>query len=153
MWKFFQSDKSGVPLDIANGLRSVPTLIVESARTLGAQWKSSSITTATTTTIVEAKIDRCILLTDLIITLFKKVNAATIIGQFYDGTDTEILFTFDAATAPFQFSHPFVGGITGWQNADFQIVTNQATDVSALVGYLHIVPSGSVSHSIWDARR
>ena len=153
MWKFFQANSSGVPIDIANGLRSVPTLVVESARTLEAQWKSSTISTAVTTTIVEAKVNECILLTDLIITLSKKVASATVIAQFYDGTDTEPLFTQDASTAPFQFGHAFTGGPTGWQNADFQIVTNQATDLSVLVGYVHIKPTGTLTHAQWDERR
>ena len=153
MWKFFQSNSSGVPLCVEKGLSQCPTLITESIRTLNAHWRSSAITTATTTTIVESIPDESILLTDLVVILSKKVASATIIARFYDGTNTANLFTFDAETDAFQFSHAFQGGLRGWKEADFQIVTNDVTTVSVLVGYVHIKSESTKDYSIWNAER
>ena len=153
MLKTILAKKDGVPLDIHTGLNDHPTLIAEGLRTLGAQWQSSTITTATTTTVVEVKPRRGILLTDLVIILSKKVASATIVVRFYDGTNTESLFTFDAETASFQFSHAFQGGLRGWDDADFQIVTNQETTVAVLVGYVHTAPEQTRDYGIWVAER
>jgi hypothetical protein len=93
------------------------------------------------------------MLTDLVIVLSKKVVAATIVPRFSDGTNTEDLFTFDAATASFQFSHAFQGGLRGWKDADFQIVTDQATTVGVLLGYVHIAVEQTIAYGTWNASR
>ena len=153
MWKFFQSDSSGKPLCVLNGLKDCPTIVAESIKTLEAHWVSELITTAVTTTVVEATPKESILLTDLVVILSKKVALSTIVVRFYDGTNTENLFTFDGATDSFQFSHAFQGGLKGWREADFQVVTNQATTVSVLVGYVHISEKSTKSYSQWVADR
>ena len=153
MFKHFVADKNGVPLDVHAGLDDHPTRITESLRTLAAHWKAPAITTATTTTAVEAIPNQSIMLTDLIIILSKKVAAATIVVQFSDGTNTEILLTFDAATASFQFDHSFQGGLRGWEDADLQIVTDQATTLTVLVGYVHISTQSTKSYSVWNSER
>ncbi|MFC1567317.1 hypothetical protein ACFL3R_00585 [Thermodesulfobacteriota bacterium] len=153
MFKHYVADANGVPLDVHAGLDDHPTRITESLRTLVAHWQSAEITTATTTTIVPAIASESIMLTDFIITLSKKVVSATIIPRFYDGTNTVNLFTFDAGTAGFQFSHTFTGGLKGWKDADFQIVTNAATTVSVLVGYVHISAKATKSYSEWNSER
>ena len=153
MWKFFQTDKNSIPLCIENGLNECPTPITESLRTLEAHWKASAITTATTTTVVAANAGESILLTDIIIVLSKKVVGATIIVRFSDGTNTINMFTLDAATAGFQFSHSFAGGLRGWENASLQVVTDDATTVSVMVGYVHISAKSTKSYSLWNAER
>jgi len=153
MWKVFQADKSGDPVDIRVGLKDKPTLITEGLKTLDAHWRSSAITTAITTTVVEAIPNESILLTDLIIILSKKVAGGTIVVRFYDGTNTEVLFTLDAATDSFQFSHVFQGGLKGWKDADLQVVTDQATTVSVMVGYVHVSSKGTLNYAVWNAER
>ena len=152
MLKFFLANKDGVPLDVQVGLDDHQTLISEGLRTLAAHWKSSAITTATTTTVVEAKPNQSILLTDIMVVLSKKVTAATIVVQFSDGTNTENLFTLDA-TAAFQFSHAFTGGLRGWKDADFQVVTDDTTTLSVLVGYVHVSTESTKTYDVWDAGR
>ena len=56
-------------------------------------------------------------------------------------------------TAAFQFSHAFTGGLKGWQDADFQIITNKATTVGVLLGYVHINSAQTKSYSVWDGDR
>ena len=153
MLKFFLANKDGKLLNVQVGLDDEQTLISEGIRTLAAHWKSSKITTATTTNLIEVAPNESILLTDLIVTLEKKVATATIIPRFSDGANTENLFTFEAATAAFQFSHAFQGGLRGWKDADFQVVTNEATTVSVLVGYVHITPEATKPYDVWSAER
>jgi len=147
------TDKTGEPLCSEIGLRDYPTLITESVKILDAHWQSSAITTATTTTVVEAIPNESIMLTDLVVILSKKVVASTIIVRFSDGTNTENLFTLDAASTSFQFSHAFQGGVRGWKEADLQVVTDGATTVSVVVGYIHISHKSTKTYLIWNANR
>ena len=153
MFKFFLANKDGKPVEVQAGLDDSPALIAESLRTLRAHWQTSSITTATTTTIICPRSNAALLLTDLIIILSKKVASATIITRFTDGTNTENLITFDAATASFEFSHAFQGGLRAWKDAEFQIVTNQTTTIAVFVAYMHISEKSSLEFGAWDAIR
>ena len=153
MWKFFQANKNGTPLEICNGLGDNPTLVTESGKTINAHWKSVDITTATTTTVVEVIPNESILLTDLVVILTKKVAASTIIPRFSDGTITVNLLTFEGENDAIHFSHAFQGGLRGWKDADFQIVTNAATTVAVLVGYVHVSADSTKTYSVWNAER
>jgi hypothetical protein len=153
MYKQIISDSNGTPVNIQTGIDGKRCLVTDGSRVLNAHWQSANITTATTTTIVEANPTESVMLTDLVVILSKKVAAATIVARFSDGTNTVDLFTFDAATASFQFSHAFQGGLRGWKDADFQIVTDDATIVGLLVGYVHVSPDETKSYSVWNAER
>ncbi len=153
MFKHYLANSAGTPLNVQTGVDGKQFLVTDGSRVLGAHWQSEAITTTTTTTIIEAIPDESIMLTDLVVILSKKVADATIIVRFYDGTNTEILFTFDGAFASFQFSHAFQGGLRGWKDADFQIVTNKNTTVGVLVGYVHIATAQTKEYSIWNAER
>jgi len=153
MFKYFLVNKAGTPLDVQVGLADHQTLMVESHRVLDAHWKSSPITTATTTTIITSRPNESVMLTDLVVILSKKVAASTIVVRFNDGTNTAILFTFDSTVDSFFFSHAFQGGIRSWKNANFQIVTDQATTVTVFVGYVHISEDATKSYAVWNAER
>jgi len=153
MWKVFQATKAGEPVNIRLGLDDACTVVTEGLKTLDAHWRSSAITTAVTTTVVEAKVNESILLTDIMVILSKKVTAATIIVRFSDGTNAVNMFTLDAGTNPFQFSHAFQGGLRGWKDASLQVVTDDTTTVSVLVGYVHISSEATQSYDVWDSDR
>lgn len=153
MNKIILANTSGIPLNVQTGVDGSQCLVTDGSRVLAAHWRSETITTNTTTTIIEARPDEAVMITDLIIILSKKVASATIISRFYDGTNAENFFTFDAATASFQFSHAFQGGIKGWKEANFQIVTNQSTTVSVFVGYVHINTKQTSAYDVWNSAR
>ena len=154
MWKFFQSDKNGTPLNIQTGIDGNPTLITDGIRALNAQWKTTALATAVTGQhLVDAKPNGSIMLTDLIVILSKKVTAATISFSFDSGTYRADLLAFDAGTNPFQFSHSFQGGLRTWKDANLLITTNDATTVSVLVGYVHISPVQTKPYGVWNAER
>ncbi len=153
MLKYYLADSDGIPLNVQTGVDGSRCLITDGARVLDAHWQSEEITTATTTTIIETRPNESILLTDLIITLSKKIASATIIPCFDDLTNTVNLFTFDASTSPFQFSHAFQGGLRGWKDGDFKVVTSHNTTVSLLVGYVHVAPQQTKPYGVWNADR
>jgi len=153
MWKHFLTDKNGKPLNVQTGVDGNRCLITDGSRVLAAHWQSSDITTATTTTIVEANPSESIMITDLIVILSKKVASATIIARFSDGTNTDNFFTLDAGAASFQFSHAFQGGLRGWKDADFQVVTDSATTLSVLLGYVHVSTEQTKPYGIWNGER
>ncbi|KKN00477.1 hypothetical protein LCGC14_1137440 [marine sediment metagenome] len=115
------------------GLNDEPTFITESLRTIAAHWKVGTNDADEIITIVETRPSQAILLTDIIITSSKKVANSTVVVRFYDGTNMEI----EGVSAPVEFSHSFVGGVKGWKDANFQVVTNQAAMlVRTFVGYI-----------------
>lgn len=142
-------------LDVHTGLLDDhPTLVTESIRTLAAHWQAATITGSATTPIVTARPKEAILITDLIVILSKKVASLTIIPRFSDGSNTENWLIFDGATASFEFSHAFQGGIRGWKEADFQVVTDQNTiTLAVMVGYVHISEKATLTYDVWDAER
>lgn len=144
----------GTPLDVHSGIDDHPTLITEGLRCLECHWQTGVNDASETTTIVSARYNQAILITDIVITSSKKVNSSTVTLQFADGTNTETLMVIDGAEAPVEFSLNLQGGIRGWKNADLQVVTNQAGMYAVtFVGYVHISPESTKDHDIWDAER
>lgn len=141
-------------IDIQSGIGGDPTLISESMVKLHAHWKSAVNDAAETIEVVAAKPNQSILITDVIMTSSKKVASSTITLQFDDGTNTEVLFVMEGASAPIEFSHAFAGGIKGWKDADLQVVTDQAAMYTVtLIGYVHISETLTETYDTWDARR
>ena len=153
MNKVYLANKDGVSVEIRPGINDSPVLIAESLRILAGHWQTQSITTATTTTIISTRPNEAVMLTDIVVILSKKVASATIIVRFSDGVNTINLMTLDAATAAFNFSHPFQGGIRGWKDANFQVVTSHNTTVAVLAGYTNITSRAAQAFGLWNAER
>lgn len=154
MLKFLLANRNRKELNSQLGLNDLPTLITESMRVVAGFWQAVAITGSATTEIVVAKPNESILVTDLIVILAKKATNLTIIPRFHDGSNTENWLTFDGATAPFEYSHAFQGGIRGWKDANFQVVTDQNTiTLTVMVGYVHISEKATLTYDVWDAER
>ena len=154
MFKYILADKDGIPVDVHKGLDDHPTLVTESLRALECHWKTGTNDAIETITIVKVKPDQAIMITDIIITSNKKVQDATIIPVFGDGTNSIDLFTIEAGLAAVEFSHSFAGGIRGWKDADFKITTNKAAiNVETFVGYVHLSKAAAKTYSVWNAER
>lgn len=142
--------KEGKALFTREGIDGNLVLISEGLRSLNALWQTGISTGAVTNALITPLPDTSILLTDIIITSTKKVALSTIIVQFNDGSNTKLLMEIEAATAPVQFSHAFVGGVTGWKDATLQIVTNQAAmNVTVMVGYVKISKMLTKTYDEW----
>jgi len=154
MWKNIIADKAGVPVDVQTGLGGIPTLILESLRTLNCHWAVVTNTGSETKTVVTVKPNESIMITDIIITSSKKVTDATIIPNFDDGTNSIDLFTIEAGLAAVEFNHSFVGGIRGWKAAEFKITTNKAAlNVETMVAYVRISKDFTKTYAQWNAER
>jgi len=154
MLKQILAAAGGKALNTMLGIDGIQTLVAESITKLNAHWQTAVITINTTTTIVAVRPQESIMLTDLIITSSKKVAGLDITAQFYDGTNTVVMMGVEGATAPVNFGHAFAGGLRGWKDADFQIVTDvTAGNVTVMVGYVRISPKFTLDYSVWDAER
>jgi len=154
MLKYIIAHKDGTPVNVRTGLDDNVVLVAESLKTLDAHWKSGINDAAETITVVEAKPNQSIMLTDIIITSSKKVASSTVTIQFSDGTNTEVLMVMEGASAPIEFPHAFQGGLKGWKEADFQVVTDQAAMyVVTLVGYVHLSTAATKGYGAWNAER
>ena len=141
-------------INIQPGIGGDSTLISESAIKLHTHWKSAVNDAAETIEVVAAKSSQSVLITDIILTSSKKVASSTITLQFDDGTNTEVLFVMEGASAPIEFSHAFAGGIKGWKDADLQVVTDQAAMyIVTLIGYVHISEVLTETYDTWNAGR
>ena len=148
------SPYDGEALAVEEGLGGSYTLITESFLKLNAHWRSAVNDTAETINIVTPLPNESILLTDLIITSSRKVSTSTLIVQFCDGINTEILTEMEGATSPIEFSHSFSGGLRGWKDAILQVVTDQiAVNVTTLVGYVKIPARLTKTYNVWDSER
>tara|TARA_Y100000310_G_scaffold343762_1_gene452906 strand:- start:2281 stop:2742 length:462 start_codon:yes stop_codon:yes gene_type:complete len=128
-------------------------LIVETHARISSHWKVASTTSAATTVIVQPKAGGSIVVTD-IIAVQNKVASGSLIIQFTDGTNTEILFEGSSADAPIVLSHAFSGRMDGWQDARVEMIsagTNPTTNV--IVVYFHLKGIGVKSYGDWDGER
>jgi hypothetical protein len=114
-------------------------------------FKTATRSTAGTTTICSPAGDGSIVLTDLIASGQKK--AGTLIVQFYDGTNTEIVCTFYLTDAPLAFAIPFNGRWQGWQSAYLDMVTDIVADVTVTVGYYKVSKENSLKYDEWNDLR
>ena len=141
-------------LAVEKGFKGSCTLIAESLLKLNAHWRSAVNDAAETIDVVTPTPDESILLTDLIITSSKKVANSTVIVQFYDGTNTEILTEMEGETSPIEFSHSFSGGLRAWKDAILQVITDQAAmNVTTLIGYMKVSEKLTKTYAEWNAER
>lgn len=146
--------KSGKSLDAQVGFAGQTTLVAESLARLNSRWQSGINNAAETVDIVTPAPNESLLITDVIITSSKKVALSTIVLQLYDGTNTEQIMEIEGAANPVEFSHAFAGGLLTWEDAIFQVVTNQAAMyVVTLVAYIKVSEDLTKSYNEWVADR
>ena len=149
-----RDSETGNAVDIQIGICGKPAIVTESLRVLNCHWATVTNTGAETKTVVTVRPHESIMITDLIITSSKKVNDATIIPLFDDGTDSIDLMTIEAGLTAVEFSHAFAGGIRGWKDADFKITTNKAAlNVETFVGYVRIASELTQTYDEMDAAK
>ena len=113
-------------------------------------FKVAERTSAGTTTVVDVLPDGSIILTDIFIAT-DKTNSGTVILQFNDDTNTEIIYKGHATDAPVNIAMNLSGRFRGWKNARLEMVTNNSVDASVTVGYIKV--RSSIDFAAWDAAR
>jgi hypothetical protein len=143
-------------IDISSGKSLEPFLTPANRLVVGTATEGRShgmFTTATrstagTTTICSPDGNGSIVLTDLIATGEKK--AGTLVIQFSDGTNTEIVSTFYLTDAPLAFAIPFAGRWHGWQGAYLDMITDIVANVTVTVGYYKVPKANSLKYDEWS---
>lgn len=113
-------------------------------------FKSANRTTAGTTNIVTAPSGGGLVLTDLILTTDRVVNATATI-RFSDGTNTVNIAAAAVNDAPANLAMGIQGGWRGWANASLQLVTVNSVDATVTVGYYKFL--NALPFAEWDALR
>jgi len=113
-------------------------------------FKTSLITTATTTDLAMPPNGGALVVTNILIGAAKKVGG-TVDIIYSDGVNTETLYEADLTNNSVNLSVSIPHGWRGWEDAVLQCVTNSTARVSVTVGYIHI-PIGE-QFSAWDAKR
>lgn len=151
---FLANSQDNQVLDCKPGFAGKCTLVAESLTQLNSRWRSGINDAAETIDIVTPLPNESILITDIVLTSSKKVAASTIVLQLHDGTNTEQIMEIEGASAPVEFSHAFAGGLSGWKDAIFQVVTNQAAMyVVTLIAYIRVSESLTKSYNEWSTDR
>lgn len=112
---------------------------------------SVTLTTAGTQTVVEAKGDNGIVLTDLIISGEKKSGVLTV--EFTDGVNTVKIVDITLTSSSANLAIPFQGRFAGWKNCDLQVTTSIDTPGSVTVGYYRTSEEFTKTYSEWNAAR
>ena len=125
-------------------------LVVETAARAHAVWNSVSVTAASTTIITQPISGGSIIITDIVLSAKKKA-ASTVLVQFTDGSNTEVLIAPDIINAPVNLSWSPQGLIQGWLDARLELVTDATFDATLTVGYIRVLKSDTFA--VWDGNR
>ncbi len=147
-------DSNGYALHVAPplvGKSMGQILVTESQARIHGVWRTSKITTQTTTTLVQAVNGGAIILTDIIVNV-DRTNLLTLVIRFGDGTNNEVLFEPDVSNLQFNQSFSPAGRFGGWKDADLQAVTGGADGLTSItIGYYHI--TGADAFEDWNSKR
>jgi hypothetical protein len=113
---------------------------------------AGTLTTLGTQTIVEARGQGGLVLTDLIISIEKK-NLSTVTIFFDDGTNTETIMLITLTDAPVNMAIPLNGRWLAWQGADLKITTSLAATGYIAVGFYRTGEFTTLPYDEWIERR
>jgi hypothetical protein len=131
-----------------------PTLVTTNYGKQYGTFSASTISGANTTTIVEAKGNQGIVLTDIIAAFEKNAATGNVTLQFSDGVNTVIIAGFELSAQPQSLVMPFQGHWAGWQACDIQVVSDAAGNTGTVsVGYYRTPTNSTLAYDEWDARR
>jgi hypothetical protein len=145
--------KSGKGLHTFNDPSGHPTLVTSDYASLHGTFAEVTLAGAATQTIVEARSNEGIVLTDLIVASEKSAGGKVTI-QFTDGVNTINILELTAVNQQVNMSIPFRGNFAGWQACDIKVVTTGVNiDGSATVGYYRTPEETTLPFEEWDANR
>lgn len=145
------ASRNGKELHTYDGYDGLPVLVT----TTHAQHegKFASVTLAEgTQTVVEARGEEGIVLTDILISV-EKVQSGTVTIQFTDAVNTISIFLISLTTLPVNLAVPLQGLWAGWQGCDIKTVSAQTVVGSVSVGYYRTPKAKTMAYAEWDASR
>ena len=143
---------TGKGLHVDNDPSGEPTLVSTNYGRLHGTFASVAGGAGATTTVVAAKGNQGITITDLIVNIAKTQNAsATVQVEDADGNGPVILAVVASDTGA-TISIPFQGKIATWKAARVEVVAVAAV-ANVTVGYYRTPESNTPGFAEWDARR
>jgi len=143
--------ETGKSLRVLNMPSGKKTLGVGTEAMSDGVFKVIGRTTAGTSVVCSPTGDGSIVVTDLIATGEKK--AGTLILEFSDNTNKEVMANFALTDAPLSFGISFNGRWQGWQGAWLEMITSIAAIVTVSVGYYKAGKEQSLKYNDWNLRR
>lgn len=129
-----------------------PTFVISDYARLHGTFDSVIGSTGATTTVIAAKGNEGITLTDLIVNIEKANNAsATVRVADAAGNGPIILAVVDSDTGA-TLAIPFQGNFATWKAARIEVVA-VAADTNVTVGYYRVPAENTLAFDAWDARR
>lgn len=122
----------------------------EFARTFSV-FKTVTLTGVATTIIASPRPGGSILVTDIVVSA-KKVASTTLIVEFDDGTNTEVILAPDTVNQSTNFAWSPAGRLQGWRDGALKVVTTGA-NTEARVTAVYVPLKGSLVFDDWDALR
>jgi len=129
-----------------------PTLVTTNYGRLHGVFASVSAGAGATTTIIAAKGDQGIIITDLIINIAKTNNASATVQVEDAAGNGPIILAVVAADTGASLAVPFQGNIATWQAARIEVVTVAAV-ANVTIGYIRSPEENTLPFAQWDARR
>jgi hypothetical protein len=126
----------------------VPVIVTEAE--VHGVWRAANRSSAGTTIVVQPPQDGSVSITDILVSS-DQAGTSSVKLQFTDGTDTEVIATFDSTNGPVGLAHPVRGRMQGWKNARIELVTTGNVDAYVTIGYLRS-PDG-ITYALWDQKR
>jgi hypothetical protein len=143
---------SGKLLHVYDDPSGHPTLVTTDYGRLHGTFASGTGTAGNTTTIIAAKSNEGITLTDLVINIEKTNNAsATVEVTDADGNGPVVLAVISADLGT-SMAIAFQGNFATWQAARVEVVA-VAADANVTVGYFRTPEENTLTFDAWDEQR
>ena len=125
-------------------------LVTDTPARAHGRWNAVSVTGASTTIVAQALTGGSLIITDIVL-LAKKKTASTVLVQFTDGSNTEVIMAPDIVNNPVNIAWSPAGLVRGWKDARIELVTDATFDCTLTIVYIKLL-SGE-PFAVWDADR
>jgi len=129
-----------------------PTLVITDYAKLHGTFASVIGTSGDITTIIAARGNQGITLTDLIINIEKTNNASATVQVTDAAGNGPIVLAVVASDTGATMSIPFQGNFSTWKAARIEVVAVSA-DANVTIGYYRVREDNTLAYAEWDAKR
>ena len=146
------AERNGKEFHSYDGYDDAPVLVTTTHGAHDGTFTAATRTVAGTTTVIAARGDEGIFLTDLILTT-DKVNGATATVTITDGTYNVTLISADVTDAPCNIALSFAGKWATWQACRIDFVTVGTVTATLALGYFRTSREKTLPYAAWNAKR
>ena len=146
------AERNGKEFHSYDGYDDASVLVTTTHGANDGTFTAATRTEAGTTTVIAARGNDGIFLTDLILTT-DKVNAASATVTITDGTNNVTLISATVTDAPCNIALPFAGKWETWQACRIDFVTVGVVKATLALGYFRIPSEKTLPYAAWDAKR